>query len=141
MHRTSPASSMARLAPRAAAVVLAAVIASPAWSQQLNQLPSSNATAPAKVPAQVNAPPASTIRSDPSQRAAVSSPVPVAGPAKQVAPRTAVPVAESPRPAQPQPVRDRQGRIVPGAVRTSPNRAYDPATGRVTPTLPEPASR
>jgi hypothetical protein len=71
------------------------------------------------------APQPSAIPSDPDQRATSPSTIPSAGPARQVPvekPKTA--------PLPPTRVLDDRGQPIPNAIRATPTRAYDPATGR-----------
>lgn len=85
--------------------------------------------------------PPSVIPADPSQRPLSTGAIPSTGPS--VPPRfeiEAKPVEPTVRNA-PKPVLDEQGRLVPGAVRIAPTRAYDPATGRYFQTIPTPAPR
>lgn len=74
------------------------------------------------------------ISATPAQRGAVSSPIQSTGPAKT--PTMAAPIRSVAPVAPMQPVRDAQGRTIPGAMRTSPTRAIDPATGRAFQTVP-----
>ncbi len=78
----------------------------------------------------VTPPPArpAPISATPAQRGAAASPIQSGGPAKT--PSMAAPIRSVAPVAPMQPVRDAQGRTIPGALRTSPNRAIDPATGR-----------
>ena len=79
--------------------------------------------------------PAPAVSSDPAQRPAASAPVPDKGPAN-VQPIAKKPVQPLPAVPTPATVIDANGKPVRGALQVSPNRVYDPATGRYYQTTP-----
>jgi hypothetical protein len=108
------------------------VAAAPAISQQLQQ-PTVPATNPAPVPTQTGVgpqlkqaqpAPAPKVATDPNQRPQSSSPIPSAGPAKQLPTEQAMPARKTPAN-----VLDSTGKPVNGMIQVAPNRVYDPATG------------
>ena len=79
--------------------------------------------------------PAPAVLSDPEQRPAARTPVPDKGPAN-AQPTTKKPVQPLPAVPMPATVIDANGKPVRGALQVSPNRVYDPATGRYYQTTP-----
>ncbi len=110
---------------------LLCVASLPAISQQLQQ-PTVPANKPA--PTQTGAGPqlkqaqsvqAPKVATDPGQRPQSSSPIPSAGPAKQVPAEQTAPALRK----NPASVFDSAGKPVNGMVQIAPNRVYDPVTG------------
>jgi hypothetical protein len=138
---------MTRIFPLATAIALSILATAPASSQQLQQPvqqpvtpttpqnngvgPRLNGTRPGQAPA---------VPADPSQRPPSSDPIPSEGPSRPAA-RSAIKPVEPVERSAPAQVLDDNGRLVPGAVKVSPNRAYDPATGRYFQTMPTPRPR
>ena len=79
--------------------------------------------------------PAPAVLSDPEQRPAARTPVPDKGPAN-AQPTAKKPVQPLPAVPMPATVIDANGKPVRGALQVSPNRVYDPATGRYYQTTP-----
>ncbi|MGH8063256.1 MAG: hypothetical protein ACREO7_14720 [Pseudoxanthomonas sp.] len=110
---------------------LMCVVAAPAISQQLQQptvtdnkpVPTQTGVGPQLKQAQPAQAP--KLATDPGQRSQSSSPIPSAGPAKQV---LAEQTARARKP--PATVHDSAGKPVNGMIQVAPNRVYDPATGR-----------
>jgi hypothetical protein len=139
---------MTRIFSMATMIVLSTLAIAPASSQQLQQ-PVQHPITPATPPAQdagvgprLNAQPGQppTVPASPSQRPPSSGPIPSEGPSKPAAKAAIKPVEPAERSAPTQ-VLDDRGRLVPGAVKVAPNRAYDPATGRYFQTMPTPRPR
>lgn len=107
------------------------LVVAPAFAQSVTPV-AQPARPPAVTPA--TSPPAVTPAT-PTQRAHVPVRVPEQGPAQVPRPAAASPAQAAPR-VTPAPVRDAQGRIVPGARETTPGRARDPATGQEFRTAP-----
>lgn len=114
--------------------MLVALASTPAWSQSLT--PASEPVPPVAASPAASSPP-SVVPVTPAQRVRAATPVPAQGPAPtaQAARVPAPAVQPAPRVA-PMPVRDAQGRIVPGARDTTPGRARDPATAQEFRTAP-----
>jgi hypothetical protein len=130
-----------------AAIALSILAIAPASSQQLQQpvqqpitpaTPQNTGVGPRLNGARPGQPP--TVPANPSQRPASSDPIPSEGPSKPAAKSAIKPVEPVERNA-PRQVLDEKGRLVPNAVQVSPNRAYDPATGRYFQTMPTPRPR
>ena len=117
------------------AACLAAAGLSPALqARQLASTPGNARPAGPRLAAPPSTPP--PIRSAPQQRPPASAPIRSVGPSQPRAiPTPGAPDAR-PATASAAPVRDLQGRPVPGAVPLSPTQALDPATGRTIQTLP-----
>jgi len=113
------------------ATLLCAVTTLPAISQQLQQPPvPANKPVPKQTgtgPQLKQAQPAQVpkVATDPDQRPQSSSPIPSAGPAKQVPAEQAAPVTRK----SPASVLDSAGKPVNGMIQIAPNRVYDPSTG------------
>lgn len=113
--------------------MLLALASAPVFAQQLQQ-----PAAPARPATQPAATPTPAVPATPSQRGQPPGTIPSTGPAPQVPPQPAtLPEPVAPR-AMPTPVRDAQGRIVPGAQEVAPGRARDPVTGQEFQTTPTP---
>ena len=104
----------------------------PAISQQLQQpavpvdkpVPTQTGVGPQLRQAQpVQAP---KLATDPNERPQSSSPIPSAGPAKQVPAEQTAPALQK----SPASVLDSAGKPVNGMIQIAPNRVYDPTTGR-----------
>ena len=113
-------------------VALMCVAAAPAVSQQLQQ-PTVPTTKPVPAPTQTGVGPqlkqvqptqVPKVATDPNQRPQSSSPIPSAGPAKQVPAEQTAPARKNPAN-----VLDSAGKPVNGMIQVAPNRVYDPATG------------
>ena len=140
---------MTRIFSLAAAIALSTLAIVPASSQQLQQ-PVQQPITPATPPAQdagvgprlngARPGQAPTVPANPSQRPPSSDPIPSEGPSKPAA-KTAIKPVEPVERSAPAQVLDDKGRLVPNAVQVSPNRAYDPATGRYFQTTPTPRPR
>lgn len=128
-------------------LVLSTAAIAPASSQQLQQpvqqpitptTPQDTGVGPRLNGTRPGQPP--TVLSNPAQRPPSSDPIPSEGPSKPAAKAAIRPVEPVERSA-PKQVLDDKGRLVPNAVQVSPNRAYDPATGRYFQTTPTPRPR
>ncbi len=117
------------------AILLIAAAAAPAWAQQLQR------PAPAPQPATQTTPATtpSTLPATPAQRARPAAAIPETGPSTPARPATPAVQPMQPAPTTPTPVRDAQGRIVPGAQPMTGDRARDPVTGQEFRTTPNPA--
>jgi hypothetical protein len=140
---------MTRIFSMATMMALSTLAIAPASSQQLQQ-PVQQPITPATPPAQDTGvgprlngtrpgqPPA--VPANPSQRPPASDPIPSEGPSRPAA-RSVIKPVEPVERNVPTQVLDDKGRLVPGAVKISPDRAYDPATGRYFQTMPTPRPR
>lgn len=129
------------------AIALSILVIAPASSQQLQQpvqqpitpaTPQDTGVGPRLNGTRPGQP--STVPANPSQRPPSSDPIPSEGPSKPAA-RSAIKPVEPVVRSAPTQVLDDKGQLVPGAVQVSPNRAYDPATGRYFQTTPTPRPR
>ena len=133
---------MTRIFSMATMIALSTLAIAPASSQQLQQpvqqpvtptTPQNTGVGPRMNSARPGQPP--TVPANPSQRPSTSDPIPSEGPSKPAA-RSAIKPVEPVERSAPAQVLDDKGRLVPNAVQVSPNRAYDPATGRYFQTMP-----
>jgi len=117
------------------ATLLIAAVAAPAWAQQLQR------PAPASQPARQTTPATtpSTLPATPAERVRPTGAIPQTGPSTPARPAPPVVQPMQPAPPAPMPVRDAQGRIVPGAQPMTGDRARDPVTGQEFRTTPNPA--
>lgn len=127
---------MQRILSLAITGVLLALASAPASSQQLQQ-PTPLSPEPPKqgkgIGPQLNQSPVTlppAIPSNPNQRPQSSSPIPSAGPAKQVPTELATPQFDPTKTSQPEKVPDATDKPVRGLIQMAPDRFYDPATGR-----------
>lgn len=127
---------MQRIVIPAIVGTLMAITAAPAWSQQLQQ-PQPLVSPPAALHkgigpelAQPQVTPPPVVPSSPDQRPQSSSPIKSVGPAQMVPIQPARQQSEPEQANPPKQVLDAAGKPVPGLIQVSPNRAYDPATGR-----------
>ena len=132
---------MQRIIPVAIGVVLAFAMA-PASSQQLQQptpLGTKPVTQDSGIGPQLSDPQATKPPEVPSnldQRPQSSSPIPSAGPAKQMPTESTKSQFGPIEPAPPKRVLDATGKPIRDGVQVAPNRVYDPATKRYYPTTP-----
>ena len=125
---------MNRTFPLMAASLLVAAAATPVFAQQV-QRPATTPQ-PATQPTPASTP--STIPSDPTRRLRPAGAIPEAGPSTPARPAPPTQPMQTAPPATPMPVRDAQGRIIPGAEPTAGDRARDPVTGQEFQTAPVP---
>lgn len=134
---------MQRLIPLATATALSIITMAPALSQQLQQQPTPLTTKPVT---QSNGmgpalnQPTSAKRAEVTrsldQRASSAAPISSTGPANETPANPAAPQADLARPTQPRRVLDAAGKPVEGAIQVSPDRVYDPQTGKYYQTTP-----